>query len=412
MRWSTEPSFHYAPGTGARNWFFHPDPATSQPRTSHRVMWFAFVCVAVVVLGLAELARRARGAISIGSNSLITEASSKRAFLRILGPGMAEGLGSALFHIQDAIVLSSALESTLLFTESSNVAYSLSDIFNGELTDITGLPAPSSDIDGRETCLLQAYITPEERRRLIHGYCGEGNEAARSEAAEELEEFRRKLAHCTSFLDAVEEHHVDLYKCAQPWIRARLGPGPSVAEKLYQPMLTIPPTRPLTIGVHIRWGDTQLTYEERNKTLYGSMPIPHVVTILEDLRYSPLAAQGIELTVFMQGVSYTPQGAEVLAPIDATGIPYRLVDTDGNTPPLADLYELGRNDVILIGGSAFAIMAHALAPPGVSVVSIHRGRDDGLKALSGFGREGIYWEDYTLEGLLEVFSNGSSTFGE
>ena len=141
------------------------------------------------------------------------------------------------------------------------------------------------------------------------------------------------------------------------WVRERLAPAP-----LHTPApLTAPPTRPITVGVHIRWGDTAAAPDVDLSTheFYGSWSLPPLVRVLADLR-AFAAPHGIALTIAMENAD-----PAVLGFLNETG--YTLLDS-GPAEALADLRALCQNDVLLLGESSYGVLAHLIAPPGLTIV--------------------------------------------
>ncbi|KAJ7048520.1 hypothetical protein C8F01DRAFT_1190222 [Mycena amicta] len=348
----------------------------------------AALCTCVLLLGLTELLRRLYPPRI--PKSLVEPVSSlqKRAYVR--SGGSTEGLGGSLLYFKDAIVLAEALNSSLILTESKNWAYSTSMVWNGELTNVTGKPPPSLEIDGRVVCHMQLYLSTEKRQRIVQGLCDGLNEDVRAE----LVELRERLSNCTSLLDTPISSgaNVGLGFCITPWVRERIGPSPAVLARFAHPPLTVPPTRPLSVGLHIRWSDTAESYEAHGKQLYGSMPMKNTVQLLHDIKQSPLAVHGVNLTVLMQWAD-----AKILKDLDAVDLPYTLVDSDAYRPPVEDLYKLAHNDILIIGQSAYAALAHMIAPPGLTIVNTVSGI---YSDRSRFGRRVVHFQKYKTEDLM------------
>ncbi|KAJ7907361.1 hypothetical protein B0H13DRAFT_697466 [Mycena leptocephala] len=296
-----------------------------------------------------------------------------RLYLRTgdLGP---EGLGSTLQHFKQGIVLSNALHSSLIFSSNDGYAlrqYSTSKIYNGER---------NISLDAHRACRIQAYVANPDRDRLVRGLC-EGE----AWAIEAMDQVRTDMAECTSILDSEESETTnDLNGCVMGWVRERLAPTSSHPP----PPLTVPPTRPITVGVHIRWGDTAATPGEdmATHTFYGSWALPDIVRVLADLR-AYAHPHGITLTIAMQQADPV-----VLAFLNEPQ--YTLLDSDD---VLADLHTLSQNDVLLLGESSYGVLAHLIAPPGLTLVE--GGAFHKYTNTSGFGRHVVYLDEYTPESL-------------
>ncbi|KAJ7088060.1 hypothetical protein B0H15DRAFT_949876 [Mycena belliarum] len=185
----------------------------------------------------------------------------------------------------------------------------------------------------------------------------------------------------------------DMNGCITAWVRERLAPAAPPARL---PPLTVPPTRPVTVGIHIRWGDAASAAHAAPASsvpthFRGSMNTPALRRILADLRASPLGAHGLRLTVAMEHAD-----ARVLA---ALGEPdYTLLDSRGGAGgALADLHALGNQDVLLLGESSWGVLVHLVAPPGLTIVEFSGGNK--YVNATGFGRDVVFLEGYTPEVL-------------
>ncbi|KAJ7175057.1 hypothetical protein C8R43DRAFT_943329 [Mycena crocata] len=272
---------------------------------------------------------------------------------------------STLQHFKQSIVLSNALHSSLLLAANDGYElrpYSVSEIYNGDR---------NFTLDASRACRIQAYVPQSDREHLVEGLC-EGEDWA----MERMEQVRSDMAECTSILDT-DEREVrttdlffdtvcfivveffpsqttnDLNGCVMGWVRERLAPEP------LRPPPTAPLTRPLTVGVHIRWGDTASAPGEdlAEHEFYGSWALPHIVRVLADLR-EYAHPHGIALTIAMQNAD-----AAVLTFLDEPV--YTLLDSPD---AFADLQALSQNDVLLVGESSYGVLAHLISPPGLTIV--------------------------------------------
>ncbi|KAF7350727.1 hypothetical protein MSAN_01633800 [Mycena sanguinolenta] len=326
---------------------------------------------------------------------------AKRSYLRV-GSISTEGLGSTLHHFKHSIVLAAALDSSLIFSwdviydaKFEIDVYSTSRIWNGEESPI-GNRAPSLNMDARKVCRISDHVRSEDRAALVRGICS-GEDSASSQ----MEKIRLDMQDCTSIVDTeYSEHTQDMNGCIMGWLRDRLAPD----SHFLPSTLSLPPNRPITVGVHIRWGDTRSDFKELAGTqLYGSMALPNVVRILKDIRDSPLGEHGVKLTVLMQ-----LQDPEVLAILDETELNYTVVDS-GDT--VGDLYKLSNNDILLVGESSYGVLAHLIAPPGLTIVEMqaHLGK---YTNTSGFGRNVVELDNYTPNDLLLAVGNSMSQLEE
>ncbi|KAJ7088058.1 hypothetical protein B0H15DRAFT_296589 [Mycena belliarum] len=307
--------------------------------------------------------------------------AGKRVYLRVGALGV-EGFGSALQHFKQSIVLSRALNATLLLAaEQSEHQYSTSAIYNG-VRDAAAL-------DVHNACRVKDHLPSARRNELVRGWC-----AGDAAAVAEMDRIVAEMADCTGILD-MDEHETteDLNGCITAWVRERLAPAAPPARL---PPLTVPPTRPVTVGIHIRWGDAASAAHAAPASsvpthFRGSMNTPALRRILADLRASPLGAHGLRLTVAMEHAD-----ARVLA---ALGEPdYTLLDSRGGAGgALADLHALGNQDVLLLGESSWGVLVHLVAPPGLTIVEFSGGNK--YVNATGFGRDVVFLEGYTPEVL-------------
>ncbi|KAJ7800988.1 hypothetical protein B0H14DRAFT_2897466 [Mycena olivaceomarginata] len=280
------------------------------------------------------------------------QVSAKRTYLRAGSIG-TEGLGSTLHHFKHSIVLSGALDSSLIFSwdviydaKHEIDVYSTSRIWNGEESPI-GSRAPSLTIDARKTCRISDQLPSTDRTALVRGLCS-GEEWA----SEEMERIKLAMQDCTSIVDTeYSEHTQDLNGCIMGWIRDRLAPD----SHFLPSTLSLPPNRPITVGVH------------------------------------RLGQHGVKLTVSMQ--LHDP---DVLAILNETQLDYTVIDS-GDT--VGDLYKLSNNDILLVGESSYGVLAHLIAPPGLTIVEmqVHLGKYTNTTA---FGRNVVELEDYKPDDLL------------
>ncbi|KAJ7737825.1 hypothetical protein DFH07DRAFT_841932 [Mycena maculata] len=301
----------------------------------------------------------------------------KRLYLRV-GPLGSEGFGSVLQHFKQSIVLSRALDSTLVLASTdSEHGYSASSIFN------RGRDPAELDMDTRKACRIQDHLPHAYRDELVRGLC-----AGDEEAIEKMHEINVVMADCTSILDTEESETIeDLNGCVMDWVRERLAPPHHIPPS----PLSFPPNRALSVGVHIRWGDTADRFESSDG-FRGSMALPNIARILADLRAQPeTRTHGINLTIAMENVDY-----DILAQLNETA-PYTLLDSGD---ALADLQALSVDDVLLLGDSSFGVLAHLIAPPGLTVVQLQADHHK-YTNTSGFGRRVVSLKDYTLDSLQQ-----------
>ncbi|KAJ6458034.1 hypothetical protein C8R47DRAFT_1163656 [Mycena vitilis] len=309
-------------------------------------------------------------------HALIPAPSPPRIYLRA-GDVSREGLGSTLQHFKHSIVFSNALHTSLLLAANDPYElrpYSTSELYNGERDFF---------LDVSRACRIQAYVPHDERERLVRAFC-EGQPWA----IERMDQMRADMAECTSIVDTEDssgETTNDLNGCVMGWVRERLAPPPVRSP------LTAPLARPITVGVHIRWGDTAAEPGEdmATHTFYGSWSLPNIVRVLADLR-KYAHPHGIALTIAMQNAD-----PAVLAFLNEPV--YTLLDSDD---AFTDLRVLSQNDVLLLGESSYGVMAHLIAMPGLTLVE--GGAFHKFMNTSGFGRHVVFLDDYTPESLQLV----------
>ncbi|KAJ7617354.1 hypothetical protein FB45DRAFT_1104752 [Roridomyces roridus] len=298
----------------------------------------------------------------------------KRVYLRAGSIGK-EGLGSVLQHFKHSIVFSRALDSTLVLSSSGNWDYSTSEIFNEQLKpeDYT--------VDVRNACRISDHVPADDRSKLVRGLCNGEEEAERN-----MTRIAGLMDNCTSILDLEDiyekdgerfgEVTEDLNGCVMDWVRERLAPTPiSLAP------LTYPLNRPIRVGIHIRWSD--MAHKLPEGEFYFSMSMYNITRILADIRRD---LGPVEVTVAMREADES-----VLTPLKEGGHTYTLLDS---RDWVGDIRELSRCDVLLVGESSFAVLAHMVAPPGLTIVELTWFNHQKYSNSTGFGRNMVYLTDY------------------
>ncbi|KAJ7495047.1 hypothetical protein FB451DRAFT_1213193 [Mycena latifolia] len=323
------------------------EPDAFQPRAKRRSLRVVWILAGFALGLLAALAftRTTSGetkvAEMISPPSAPEPHASQRVYLRVgsLGP---EGFGSALQHFKQSIVFSRALDATLILaSEHSEHQYSTSRIYNGHHDPM------AFTIDGHNACRMKDRVQQARRMELVRGWCA-GNEAA----VAEIQRIKAEMQGCTGILDVDEnETTEDLNGCIMDWVRERLAPE---IPPLLPPPLSFPPERPVTVGVHIRWGDTAGKFGDGFR---GSMPIPTIVRVLKDIR-TEMGQHGVHLSVAMENAD-----EDVLARLNETD--YTVLDSGD---AIADLHALSNNDFLLLGDSSWGVMVHLVAPHGLTII--------------------------------------------
>ncbi|KAJ7703725.1 hypothetical protein B0H17DRAFT_68165 [Mycena rosella] len=196
-----------------------------------------------------------------------------------------------------------------------------------------------------------------------------------------MEVIRAEMADCTSIVDLDEEKSIeDLTGCVQEWVRERLAH----ATPPERSPLTFPPSRPVTVGVHVRWGDTAGVFSHGG--FRGSMGISNIQRVLRDIR-AEMGQHGVDLTVAMENAD-----SDVLAQLNEPT--YTFLDSGD---ALADLQALSNNDFLLLGESSYGVLAHLIAPPGLSIVELSGHHKYGN--TTGFGRNIVFMNRYKPESL-------------
>ncbi|KAJ7032541.1 hypothetical protein C8F04DRAFT_1235318 [Mycena alexandri] len=341
-------------------------------------LWILAGVIFLLLVSLAFVRRQLAPSVINGQRpqllAPVPPTVAPRIYLRVADPG-PEGLGSTLQHFKQSIILSNALHSSLLLSSSEPYElrpYSTSKIYNGER---------NFSLDASKACRIQAYVSQSDRESLVQGLC-EGEVWA----MEIMDQVRSDMATCTSILDTDESEITNhLNGCVMGWVRDRLAPTP------VHPPPSAPLTRPLTVGVHIRWGDTASVPSEDLAALefYGSWALPNIVRVLADIR-AYAHPHGIALTIAMQNADSAILGF-LNEPV------YTLLDSDD---AFADLRALSQNDILLLGESSYGVMSHLIAPPGLTIVE--GGAFRKFVNTSGFGRHVVYLDEYTPESIQRV----------
>ncbi|KAJ7495188.1 hypothetical protein FB451DRAFT_1163927 [Mycena latifolia] len=241
----------------------------------------------------------------------------------------------ALQQFKQSLILSHALNATLLLmSEQLEHRYLTSQIFNGAWDEVA--------FDMRNTYRMKDRLA--------------------------------EMAECTGILGVDKcESMEDLNGCIGAWLRERLAPATLPA---LPPLLTLPPTCPVTVGVHIRWA-------------------------------TPACPAPVQLTIVMENAE-----EQVLPELHKTN--YTLLDSGDAS---ADMHALAVQNISLLGESSWAVIVHLVAPPGLTVVEFLGGCvSDGTSLACidspsarwnkylytpGFGCNVIMLHDYAPESLLQ-----------
>ncbi|KAJ7864030.1 hypothetical protein B0H13DRAFT_2069863 [Mycena leptocephala] len=357
-------------------------PSDSQPRNwKKRAIWMLTAAMFSALLGLVQWQTEGE-ATRLGFRLWSPNKPPKRIYLHV-GTVGNEGLGSLLHHFKQSIVLSRALDSSLVLasTESQH-GYSSSRIYNGKMH------SDRYTVNAYKSCRIANYIAQREREGLVRGVC-----AGDPKAIAQMRRIKARMASCTSIVDLdVSETTNDLNGCIMGWVRERLTP-----DMPPLPPLAFPPDRPISVGVHIRWGDTA-AHVNRTGPFYGSWELSALQRVLGDL-YEAAGPHGVVLRVAMEHAD-----ADVLAQLGlgmTSNATYTLLDSGD---AFADLRELSYNDVLLLGESSYGVLAHLIAPPGLTIVHLQANLHK-YDNTTGFRRNVVYLEDYTPDSLQLMASD-------
>ncbi|KAK7051834.1 hypothetical protein R3P38DRAFT_2857466, partial [Favolaschia claudopus] len=361
---------------------------------------YAYLCVfaTLVVVGFLSFAVRTEHVQSKlaeiqlqlctpALTAVVPEEQTPRMYLRA-GPLGGEGMGSVLQHFKQSIVLSQVLDSSLHFgwNEVWDHRYSQSEIYNAnaELTN-----AESQTLNVTKACRVQDFIPYEDRDVVVRGWCaGEDSAIAR------LDDVKTRMADCTGILDTEVDESAHARPQRMYYALGPLAPHPTPSSSSFSPP-SLPsssdPSRPLSVGIHIRWGDTAPPPGTDISThdFYGSMNFPDIARILADLR--AFSSNLLEITIAMEEADRA-----VIALLNLEAEEYTLLDSP-QTQALDDLRVLSRSDVLLLGESSYGVLTHLLAPPGLTIVK--GGGLGKFRNTGGFGRHVVYLDDYKAEDI-------------
>ncbi|GJN89196.1 hypothetical protein Rhopal_002174-T1 [Rhodotorula paludigena] len=287
----------------------------------------------------------------------------QRIFVRDGGFGN-EGLGSVIQRFKESIILAEAFNSTLVITRMhSEHGYSTSGLLN-----TPAVLDAAAKVDLTRTCSLQDVLWGDDRKEVVREYCQHSwRQVVRERALEQLN-------NCSVILDAERwELNENLNGCIHGFLRERLG---AVSESPFDP-------KRVSVGIHVRWGDSSGEFR-------GSMHIDNINKLLADLQQR-FGGDNLAITIAMEN-----HDDAVLAQIRAPK--YTLVDSgDG----LADMFTLANNNVLLLGGSSYAVMTHLLGPRGLSIVE----EDDGqikYENTTAYGRQTVKIQEYKPDVLAKL----------
>jgi hypothetical protein len=183
-------------------------PSDSQPRNwKKRAIWMLTAAMFSALLGLVQWQTEGE-ATRLGFRLWSPNKPPKRIYLHV-GTVGNEGLGvryfptlspctlkftslqSLLHHFKQSIVLSRALDSSLVLasTESQH-GYSSSRIYNGKMH------SDRYTVNAYKSCRIANYIAQQERERLVRGVC-----AGDPKAIAQMRRIKARMASCTSIVD-------------------------------------------------------------------------------------------------------------------------------------------------------------------------------------------------------------------
>ncbi|KAI5478734.1 hypothetical protein MNV49_004659 [Pseudohyphozyma bogoriensis] len=273
------------------------------------------------------------------STTALLPAPPKRGVVIRTGGLTQEGIGSAVQHFKMSIVLAELMDRELVLSEiASEHKYSLSDTFNDKAA------IARAEISS-PVCVAYDRIQKEALHAILDESC---------EGADQRKAAQDKLAEifkgCGTILhqewDELREH---LNGCTEPWVKRVM-----LESVCGRPNKRPPPSAAVHVGIHLRWGDVA-TEDPSQVDWVRAMRIEDINAVVASVKRC-----GREMRVRLFAEGFPESGRNVF------DFPHELVDS-GND--VQDLCEMGKSDVLIAGGSSFAVLGWQLSWAKVAVIS-------------------------------------------
>lgn len=208
-------------------------------------------------------------------------------------------------------------------------------------------------------CVAYDHLLPDDLHYILASSCNSPEAEARSR--ERLAEVYKGCGTIIHVVGYNAELNEQLNGCTAPWVKqAMLGPvcGRKTPDK---------PTGVTRVGVHFRWGDVA-TDDPSHPDWTRTMSYANINKVIASIEK---CGQPMAIRVFAEDF---PE--EARSRFEFT---HELVDS-GND--IDDLCELSNNDVIVAGGSSFAVLAAQMSYARLAIVS-----DQGSYKYDGWKRD-------------------------
>ncbi|SCV74758.1 BQ2448_7787 [Microbotryum intermedium] len=253
-----------------------------------------------------------------------------------------EGLGSQLNHIKGSMIIAKALGATFILGDSySHHHYSTSDMINRPIFRDPVTERPPVYVPLGQTCALSDHLAYEKRQEVVRGWCLGNHDDQRPMTRVGYSLAKRN---CTIIVDDVSgrDFYNDLNQCYTDVLRERLG---GIDDRRNLRPGGSGDAGALTVGIHVRWGDTSGT--DNSTEFRGSMPMASINEVIHEAQKR---FKRLDIRIAMES-----HNDAVLAGFE---FDFTVVDS-GDV--LDDLHALADNDLLLTGSSSFAILVHMMA---------------------------------------------------
>ncbi|KAK4702233.1 hypothetical protein P7C70_g3991, partial [Phenoliferia sp. Uapishka_3] len=251
------------------------------------------------------------------------------------------GIGSVLQQLQRSAVFAEAMGGELVAVESKETGhgYDTVGVMNGKRKTRMG-------VEWGRVCRLSRYMNQQAYQKFTNTVCEKEKLGLGVETLSIAELGATSSMHGCSVILNDQPWEYDPQMCECTWRHTTRLFGNPVPRLV---------SRKTTVGLHIRWGDMAAGgFGGDTREEYRSIPISRANEVIHGLEE---CLGHLSLRIYMEAHNST-----MLEEIDH---PFLLVDSGRD---LDDLLDLTSNEVLIVAGSGYTMMANQMARGGLTVV--------------------------------------------